>query len=501
MSDPSEAPPTLQLAPKESAQGLVLRNAMLLVGAQVLGAPLSVVVNAVMARHLGAGEFGYYYLAGTFSSFGFLIVEWGQGGTLPAKIARDRPRAGELLGSALLWRVGMTAVVYAFLFAGCRVLGYTTDFQTALGLVVFGSAINTTTMACQDAIRGFERSDIAAYGLVGQQLLTALFVVPTLYLGGKLNATLLAQAAAFAVVCALVWSALRTIKIGALSVRRDTLKVLVSDGRPFLFLALIVALQPNVDGLLLSKLSTPEAIGWHAAARKLVGVLVFPALALMNALYPTLSRLHAEDFDAYRSTVTSALRTATVVVVPVALGCALYADLGIRIFSREAFAPAEDNLRVLSLFVLLLYFSMTLGTSLAAAGLQRAWAITQVACVAVSAIVDPWLIPWFQRWNGNGSLGVCVATVLSEVLMVVVGFWLAPAGIFNRALAKGIGLSFAAGLAMAAVALLLRHHVTPLVGAPISVGAYAGCLWLVGGLDKEQIQMIRGMVSRKARRA
>jgi O-antigen/teichoic acid export membrane protein len=497
----SSLPDAPQAAPaaQQSAQGLVLKNTLLLVGAQVLGAPVSVAVNAVMARHLGPQEFGYIYLAGTFAAFGFLLVDWGQSGTLPAMVARDRTRAGVLFGSGIAWRWASAVVVYGLLAGLCRLLGYSVAFQAALALVVLGSTISTTTSACHDTIRGFERSDVAAYGLVGQQLLTALFVVPTLLLGGKLRATLTAQALAYSVVCFFVWRALRSMRIGALRVRRDTVRTLLKEGTPFLALSLVMAIQPMVDGLLLSKLATPEAVGWHAAARKLVGVLVFPAAALISALYPTLSRLHAEDFEAYKKNVGSALRTATVVVVPVALGCALYADLGIRIFSRQSFGPAEDNLRVLSLFVFLLYFSMTLGAALAAAGLQRPWAITQFACVAISAVVDPLLIPWFQRRTGNGSLGVAVATVLSEVLMVIVGFWLAPRGVLDRALMKGMGLAFVAGGAMTAVSWLLSR-LSPFIAAPIAVGAYVGCLWLIGGLDKEQIKTMRGILARKPRR-
>jgi len=62
---------------KAHTQRLVFRNTMLLVAGQVLGMPLSIVVNAVMARYLGPEDFGYIYLATTFGGFGFLVVAWG----------------------------------------------------------------------------------------------------------------------------------------------------------------------------------------------------------------------------------------------------------------------------------------------------------------------------------------------------------------------------------------------------------------------------------------
>ena len=126
-------------------------------------------------------------------------------------------------------------------------------------------------------------------------------------------------------------------------------------------------LQPSSDALYLSKLAPDEVVA-GTPPRDVVGILIFPAGALIAALYPTLCRLHQEDMDGFRRTARGALRASAALVMPVAIGCALYPDIGTRIFSRSAFGEAENNLRVLSVFVFFLYFSMTLGTCVNAAG-------------------------------------------------------------------------------------------------------------------------------------
>src|SRR5215475_6237157 len=108
----------------QSTQRLVVRNTLLLVAGQVLGMPLSIVVNAIMARYLGPEDFGYMYLASTFAAFGFLAVIWGQAGTLPAMLAKDPTRVGTYMGTALAWRFATSFVVYAFMAGGCWLLGY-----------------------------------------------------------------------------------------------------------------------------------------------------------------------------------------------------------------------------------------------------------------------------------------------------------------------------------------------------------------------------------------
>jgi O-antigen/teichoic acid export membrane protein len=227
---------------------------------------------------------------------------------------------------------------------------------------------------------------------------------------------------------------------------------------------------------------------------------VFPASAIVTALYPTLCRLHAEDGPGYLRTARDAIRTTTVLAVPLALGCFLFPDLGIAIFSRAAFGPAEDNLRVLAPFLFLLYFSMPLGCALLAGGKQRHWSMVQVTCIVFSVAMDPLLIPLFQRRLGNGGLGVCFATLVSELFMVGLGIWLCPRGLFERTLLRQIGLSLLAGAAMVAAARLLGP-LTVFVAAPAAVIAYGACLWLVGGVDRDQVAAFRGLVARKLAKA
>jgi O-antigen/teichoic acid export membrane protein len=476
---------------------LVLRNTLYLVLAQVVNMPLSLVINGMMGRRLGPDEFGVMYLTGTFAYFGYLLVDWGQSFTLPAMVAQDRSRAGGLFGSGLAWRLATAPVVYGILSLICLALSYGRQTQVALAIVMLNGAISTVAVACQDIDRGFERTKMIAYRAIGLQVLTALLVIPTLMLGGRLEAVLLVQTVPAVVLLYYVWREIRP-KLGVISFSFPTLKKLLLDGYGFLFMALAMALQPNVDAVFLSKLAPGDPMGWYAAARKLVGLLIFPGSAVVGSLYPTLCRLHGEDLAGFRQTASSSLRLITILVVPIAVACAFYPEVGIAIFSKQAYAPAADNLRVLSVFVLLVYFSMLLGITLMAAGRQRAWAATQSLCVVVSAILDPILVRWFQARTGNGGLGVCVTSVVSETLMLIVGICLVPAGILDRLLGRQLVLVLIAGAAMGGVAHLLSG-LNPFIGGPLALLVYLACLWLTGGIDKEQVRTFGALVRRKAR--
>lgn len=474
---------------------LVARNTLIMMTAQALGVPLAIIVNAVMARTLGPEEYGTFYVLTTFASLAFLFVDWGQNAILPARIATDRAHAGRYLGSALAWKIGAS-----FVASGALVLVFELREKSlplmALALVCLGQALTLIARTCADVVRGFERVEVAAYTQIGGQFLTALFAIPALLLLGTLNAYLIAAAASGAIVLFAVWRGLHTVGVKALSADMSTTKALVKAGNTFLALNLILLLQPAIDAHYLSLLASKEAIGWHAAAVKLIGPLILPAGALIGALYPTLCRLWSENQQEYLHTARGALRASFVMTMPIALGCGLFPDLGIRIFGEDTFGPAQDNLRILAFYVFVLYVTMTVGTCLNAAGRQRQWTIVQFTCIVIVVIADPILISWFQKHHGNGSLGVSITTAGTELLMLIAGIWLMPRGVLDRSVLRSALLTLVAGAAMVSVGWLLKE-VDSLLVAPLALCVYVATLYGVGGIDRQQLDVLRRRVAER----
>ena len=474
----------------------VLRNALWLVVAQVLSAPLSLLINAVTARYLGPADFGTLYLATTYTGFAFLFVEWGQFGSLTGKIAADRSRAGELLGSALVWRFAAAVVVAGVVLLVCALGGYDRSFLTVLALILAAAVVGTAAAAGQDAVRGFERTDFAALSYLGQRLLVGTISISVLLLGFGLRGLLVGQVVCAVIAVVFVLSMLPRLQIPRLLVRRATIAELFRDGRPFLVFVLVVQLQPLVDGAMMSHFASADAIGWFAVSRRVVGIMIFPAAAIGGALYPTLVRQFASDREAVRSTVQGALRVLTLGVFPLVLGCMLFPELGVMLFNAGTFAPAEQNVQVLAVWLFLLYFSIPLSQCITASGRQGRWAVVQFGCVIVSAVADPLLIAWFQAHGGNGGLGVCIASVASEALMVIGAVVLVPRGVLDRSVFHLLRNPALAGLAMVSVGLFAGRY-SALLGAVLSVMSYGVVLWLVGELRGERLRSLLGMVRRR----
>jgi O-antigen/teichoic acid export membrane protein len=479
--------------------GSVLRNTLILVGAQFVGIPLSIFLNAVMGRRLGPSDFGFWNLATNLCGFAFMFVEWGHNGVLSREIARDPSRSGVLLGTSIASRVGLSVIALLCL-ALLSWLLYPPAFLPLLGLVALQSFFASVSSAYQDAARGFERTEVTAIGRIGLQLLSAAAILPILFLGGGLVPAMIGATVASCLILPLITTMSHKIGVGKPSFDRSALSYLTHTGWGFLAASAATTSLGFVDSIALSKLATTEVFGWNSAAQKLVGTLLVPAAALVASLYPTLSRLIIDDPEQYKATLRRAINGTGVLAIPLALGCALYSDLGVAIYGKNGYAPASQNLIVLSGLVLLVYFSMPLSSGLLAAGRHVAWAAAQFGCVALRVVFNPLLIPWFQKHYGNGGLGVCVSSVLCEIVLVAVALRMMPHGVINRALAKFLGKGVLAGVAMAAAALVLRS-VNPWFAAPVTAVVYFGALYLMGGVDMTQVNRITDGFKNKLGRA
>jgi O-antigen/teichoic acid export membrane protein len=491
---------TMNTPPQGSGNAqLVVRNTLFLVLSQFVTAPLSLLVNAVMGRYLGPEDFGLLYLLFTITTLVFIVVEWGQQATLTSMVARSPERSGVLLGSALAFRLPLTLLAYGVSAASLLVLGHPVSVQRPYLLVFVCSALATTATVIGAILRGHERISLLVRINIGTALLQAVLPVGALLLGLRFSGLLWANIAVAGCSLGISSLFLRLVVPGTLKADWEVAKGLARTGTTFMLLGAVLALQPYVDAMILARLAPGEVVGWYAAALKFLGIVLFPSTTLAAALYPTLSRLHAESAQAWADLTRSSLETVAIFAVPASLGCLLFADVGISLFSRTAFGPAADNLRMLSPYVFLVYFNIVLGTSLTAAGKQVRWAWAQSGCVGVSLIADPLLVPLFQRRFGNGGLGVGAAMVTSEVMVAVAAVLLAPRGLVDRGLIQTVARTTLAGAAMCAAALVTRGIWWP-PSMIAALAAYAATLFAVGGVGAEQRRLLTTVVASRLRR-
>jgi len=119
----SDFPQNLSRSEDTSAK-IVARNASFLMLGQVMSTVLAILFSSALGRTLGAADFGLYFMLVSFSTFAYVVIDWGQQVYVTREAARRPERGSVLLGTVLVLRISGAALVAVLSGLAVRALGY-----------------------------------------------------------------------------------------------------------------------------------------------------------------------------------------------------------------------------------------------------------------------------------------------------------------------------------------------------------------------------------------
>ncbi len=444
--------------------------------AELLGRSLQLLTTLLLARALGAADFGVF---GVLSSVAVVAAEAAdlglQGTATRALVAGTLSLRGIL--RAKLW------LSSAFVLATLAVL----PFSPILGplLLYFAGAGWAEILGVALRARGRRTEEAAVIFVL--RLAGLLLVAASLVRGGALLACAWALALSTVAPCVLAAALLRR------SWPESTLAGTQGDPGPAAILRTSAPLAVNgglallslrVELLVMSALRSPEEVGYFLAALQVVQVLNFVPNALCAGAMPALTREavraltgQAED-DAVRRRTAAIVATAA---APAAVGLALVAPALTRLLYEDAYAATAAPLAVLALSVVPLFLNGLFTHALIAA--ERAIVLPRltVARVVLAAVLAALLVPV------AGAVGAGVGFAVSELVLLALGTRAARSARFPVAILHPALLALGAALPMAAVVMPLRGHLPLAVvaGALVYVLTVAAALRVFPRLRRE----------------
>ena len=492
----SETAVATRVAPALGERGAtVARNAFHLVLGQVATTVLAILMSAALGRSLGASDFGLYFLVVSMAAFAAVLLEWGQLLFVVREVAREPGRARSLLGTALVLRIAGATVVSGPTWLAAHALGY--DGKTCAYAVAFiwSSLPFSLSQACGMIFRAHDRMGLDATVSVLNKVVIVTLTVLALQLRTGIPGVMVAQAIAGFVAFAVAVRLYRGLRAGRLSASWKTARAMLAGGAPIVAMTAVVAIQPYLDAIVLSKLVPAAPVGWYGAARNIMGTLIAPSMILASAFYPRLSRA-AQEPGALRDELRAALRPMLWLGALGGIGTFLFADVAIGlVYGARGFAPAGAILRIFGFGLFALFVDVLLGHALTAVGRTTGFAVTKAVSVVVSTGLDIVLIPHFQRHGGNGGIGVIVAFITSEVVVLAGSIYLLPRGSIGRSIAADVVRALATGLATGALILLLPP-LSPLLAIPLCVIAFTAVSLGLGLAKREDLELLRGVLVR-----
>jgi O-antigen/teichoic acid export membrane protein len=377
---------------------------------------------------LEPAQLGILYIVFAICSFVYVIVEWGQGTYLVRELARGRIDEPELIGSALVIRLVAIIFSSAIAVAIALALGYNAQI-VALTLLTMAAGIPATLFGPLDcSFRGKDRMDIDALANIIGKAMTLAATAIALRFGGGLTEVILMQGVGSLLTLLVGVIAAQRLDIAVKTPVMKALRELLRYGAPITAFLLVTASQPFLEILLLSGFAGPAVVGWYGASRNVFGVIISPAMIVLSATFPELSRASRFLPDLRRMTDT----TGRVLFIAAAFASSalyLFADHVVTIiYGHGRFEQTASILRVSAIFVPLLFFGYFLGFLMMTVDRNKAMAIISIVRTVVCGVLGSLLIGYWQLRFGNGAIALVIIVGVAEIPAIIAYVNLLPKG-------------------------------------------------------------------------
>jgi O-antigen/teichoic acid export membrane protein len=442
-----------------------------------------------LARVLTPAQYGALGLALALVDTLSNLIDAGTGSRATRLTALDATSVNESYAQITGMRLVLAAVLIAGLAALAPQLSLAFSFPANL-LLLYSFLLLRPALTVSWAFRGLDRMHVDAIAGIGEKAIVFLGLLLLVHGQGNdlLWVPVLDIAAALFVV---FW--LRA-KLGGLypglriALRLRDWPEIARESLPLSLAALLGSLYLHGALLLLGGIGTAAAAADFLIAHKLMLTLAIVWHVISQSMFPTASRILAQDRVAALQLVANLLRYYLLAIVPVVALLALYANHVLALLFGDAYANSGPVLIVLLAALPFLAIGQGLQTLLLAIPKPRAVLVARTAGALVLLLVATLLIPPF------GATGAALAVVVGEALAMCLLFFLVRQGLGAAPWNARCGVPIIAGL-IAAVIFSIVGAWSDTVGLLLAAVIYTAGVWLMRGISVEEIKAIPSVIA------
>jgi len=348
-------------------------NALSILTSDAMNRATSFVLYALVARRLGAHEFGQLALAlSLFYTFQIFAIG-GLKTLIIREVARDRAQTGDhfLNGAAIVVATSLCTMAAAFGFV--RLMNYAADTSLVICLLSLGLLPSALSAVCEAIFQAWEEMRLIPWVNVPGNLCKVgsafLLLSSKQGLFAIIVVLLLSMLAVAAAEC---WILVRRFPVrgarldfrSALRMARSALTFLGIDGS--------VAIESSLNLILLSKLSSESQVGFYSAAVQLMAPVLLVYQSIAQTILPMLCKEIGPDSLRLKQTAERATEFLLALALPTVVGAIFLGDwLLVLAYRNPVFLQAFPALRIIFCVLVLQVFSSMLGQVLVAVRRER----------------------------------------------------------------------------------------------------------------------------------
>jgi O-antigen/teichoic acid export membrane protein len=369
---------------------------------------------AVIARSLGAANYGAFVGVAAFVGIAYPFGSLGSANIMVRDVARDSSSFATSYGAALFRTLLFGSSLVALIIALSH-FALPHDIPRRLIVIIAFSDILGLNFILLSAVafQSFERMNWTSgiHVLTSTSRLIAALIL--IYIHPKPSALQWGYAYMFSTILVMIVAfCMVIVKLGWPRIVFWSSWAVLREGSYFAAALSAQTIYNDLDKTMLARLGTLEAAGIYGAAYRLVEVSFSPVFALLSAAYPKFFRVGMQGIWASvgyaKSLLLRAFSFSLVVCVVLILGAGL-----VPIVLGVQYAHAAEALRWLAVIVPLRTIHAFLSDVLTSVDRQGLRTLIQVGVALVNATINLWAIPAYS-WKGAS-----VSSVISDALLAL----------------------------------------------------------------------------------
>ena len=387
------------------------RDALYLLTSDVLNRATSFVIYAMVARHLGAQEFGQLTLAFSLFYMFQIFAIAGLKVLVIREVAKDRSRTRlYFLNSCAILAVSSLLSLSALVLF-LRLMHYSPSTSLVIVLLSLGLFPAAISAVCEGIFQAWERMHCIAWVNVPMNLGKMVFALLLLSRNHGLYAVVGVLVCAFLIVAMVeTWLVLRRFPAPPAPLSLSFSLRTVRSAVTFLGIDGTLAIEASSIALLLSKLGSVAQVGLFSAACQVMVPLNLVFQSMARTIFPLMCQRVEPGLQTLKRIAVPAIELLLMLAMPVVVGFLFMGRWVLSLFYKNpAFHEAAPVLRIIAWALLLQVFTQVLGQVLLATHREKVTLRIVLVCTMVNLLAGWPLIEFF------GLRGAAITLVLNRL--------------------------------------------------------------------------------------
>ncbi len=473
----------------------IAKNTGALFTGRVTGHVLSFLCMMYIARYLGPSNFGILTFALAFTGIFSVITDFGLQPLIVREIARDKSLASKYLANISGMKIILVPVTFGLIALTINLLGYPIQTIKVVYLIGLSVVFSAFTTMFYSIFQSYERMEYQSLGMILRGILMLFGVI--------FCANYDFSIAGFATLYFLVSIVVLVYSFIILRMKFSFLflawfsqkievdwsfwKSTIKAALPFGLAITFVMIFYWIDSVMLSLMKGDTVVGWYNAAYRMVLILLFIPNSFIAAIYPVMSKFYVTSQDSLRLSFEKSFKYLAIIGIPIGVGTTLLAKRFILLIFGTEYMNSILPLQILIWSSVFIFMSQPIGNLFNCLNRQSIVTKTTGICVAANVTLNLILIPKYSL------IGASIATVLTELIsLILLLIWSIKIGysVLKKELSSILIKALISSTIMGVLILYLDNLKLSII-VPLAALLYLATLWMIRGIGREDINLIR----------